>query len=438
MMREFKKSVISMLGISIMLVGCSQAAQDTLENENQVSEAQSNTDKVQIEYWYGLGSIAGETMQEIIDDFNESQDEIYVTGVQQGSYEETYESVVAAMAADNAPAVYIGSANKAQAEEGMYAPLDEIIGETDVNINDYVDVFIEGGNIDGTQYAFPGFGTTQVVYYRSDILEEAGIDPEDMFSTWENVDKYSRQLVDEGYVEFGHLQMWGKDNMADMATSFGGEYISEDGNQALLDSQEWLDSWTLYVRALEDGITKVESGGQGWDYWYRTIDEVMNGNAISYMGSSGDKGDLDFNIIGSHIQPGGGGHEPNPTAGSNDFLIPSSVPEEEQAAAMEFILYFTSPEVQARWAQVTGYIPVHKETENVTEYADFLEENPEYKVPSQQADIARPNFVDPTNGEINDALSIAADRIQLEGKSAEEALSEAQEKAQEALDSLNE
>ena len=427
-----------MLGISIMLVGCSQAAQDTLENENQVSEAQSNTDKVQIEYWYGLGSIAGETMQEIIDDFNESQDEIYVTGVQQGSYEETYESVVAAMAADNAPAVYIGSANKAQAEEGMYAPLDEIIGETDVNINDYVDVFIEGGNIDGTQYAFPGFGTTQVVYYRSDILEEAGIDPEDMFSTWENVDKYSRQLVDEGYVEFGHLQMWGKDNMADMATSFGGEYISEDGNQALLDSQEWLDSWTLYVRALEDGITKVESGGQGWDYWYRTIDEVMNGNAISYMGSSGDKGDLDFNIIGSHIQPGGGGHEPNPTAGSNDFLIPSSVPEEEQAAAMEFILYFTSPEVQARWAQVTGYIPVHKETENVTEYADFLEENPEYKVPSQQADIARPNFVDPTNGEINDALSIAADRIQLEGKSAEEALSEAQEKAQEALDSLNE
>ena len=43
---------------------------------------------------------------------------------------------------------------------------------------------------------------------------------------------------------------------------------------------------------------------------------------------------------------------------------------------------------------------------------------------------------DPTGGKIADALSIAADKVEIEGISAKEALDEAQKTAQEALDNV--
>ena len=46
--------------------------------------------------------------------------------------------------------------------------------------------------------------------------------------------------------------------------------------------------------------------------------------------------------------------------------------------------------------------------------------------------------IDPTGGEIYDALSVAADKVELEGVSAQEALDEAAETAQKALDKVNE
>jgi multiple sugar transport system substrate-binding protein len=54
-----------------------------------------------------------------------------------------------------------------------------------------------------------------------------------------------------------------------------------------------------------------------------------------------------------------------------------------------------------------------------------------------QASHASAPFQDPTGGKINDALTIAADKVQIENIPAAEALKEAQQTAQAALDKLN-
>lgn len=33
----------------------------------------------------------------------------------------------------------------------------------------------------------------------------------------------------------------------------------------------------------------IHFGGDGWEYWYKTIDDVMQGRAGGYVGSSGDQ-----------------------------------------------------------------------------------------------------------------------------------------------------
>ena len=49
----------------------------------------------------------------------------------------------------------------------------------------------------------------------------------------------------------------------------------------------------------------IHSGGQGWEYWYKTIDDVLQDKAGGYTGSSGDQADLDFTKVGAIEQRDG-------------------------------------------------------------------------------------------------------------------------------------
>lgn len=423
-------TAMALAGALLFTAGCSPAAKEG-------TSAASGDGPVEIEFWYGLGSVAGETMEGIIADFNASQDKVKVTGVQQPSYSDTFQKVQAALASKQAPAVFISDNMQELAQRDIIAPLDDVIDDRTPK-DDYLEVFMDPAVKDGQIMALPAYGTTQVCYYRKDLLSQAGVDPKDMYSSWEKVYESSKQLQDQGVAQYGHLFMWDEENLMDLALSAGGKILSDDGKQVLINSPEWVESWDFVRKQIFDDKTmKIESGGQGWEYWYRTIDNVLNGVAIGYTGSSGDKGDLDFNIIDSCEQPGFNGHEPKPRAGSLYMVVPKIASDEQKKAAYEWMAYFNSPEVCAKWSQKIGYIPVRKAALEVEEYKKFLEENPYAAVPYNQAQHASPAFFDPTGSKIIDALKKAADKLELENVPAKEALDAAQKEAQTALDEVN-
>ncbi|WP_262123199.1 ABC transporter substrate-binding protein [Anaerococcus sp. Marseille-Q5996] len=435
-MKSIAKSLLGIAASLMLFTSCSSPVKNTqTKTSSETSTTQTSTDgPVEIQYWYGLGSVAGETMESIIKDFNESQDEVKVTGVQQSSYDETYQKVQAAIAANQPPAVFISGNYSSIASKGIFADIEPYLDET-FDKDDYLDVFMDPAYVDGKLYGLPAYGTTQVIYYRKDKLEEAGIDPKEAFSSWEKVYETSKKLVDDGVTTYGHLPMWGPDNLTDIALSNGGKILSDDGTEVLIDSPEWVEAWNFIREQVYDNkLAKIESGGEGWEYWYRTIDSVMNGQAMSYTGSSGDKGNLDFSIIDSIPQPGLNGNPAKPQAGALYLVIPEKAGEDEKKAAAKWIQYFTSPEVSAKWSKAIGYIPVRKSANEVKEYKTFIEENPYAGVPFEQAQTASPSFVDPTGGQITDELTKAADKLELQNVDASEALSEAKENAQAALD----
>ena len=55
--------------------------------------------------------------------------------------------------------------------------------------------------------------------------------------------------------------------------------------------------------------------------------------------------------------------------------IPKTTPE-EQLAAWLFVKWFTEPEQQAEWAQISNYFPVRKST--AAELGDYFAQNPAY------------------------------------------------------------
>lgn len=431
-MKKKIKIVLAFITTLFVLVGCGS-------NGNEGNDTSSNG-PVKIEFWYGLGSIAGQTMENIIQDFNDSQDEFEVTGVQQADYDTTWQAVQAGLAAKQAPAIFLNSDTVIQnygGVDGVLADLTDLYESEEFASDDLLEVFKEPVMVEGKPYAMPAYGTTQVIYYNTKVLEEAGLNPDEVYSSWENIADASRVMIDESGTDKGHMIMYGPDNLVDMALSNNGKILSDDGTEVLINTPEWIEAWDF----ARDHIHNTEnmgviSSGQGWEYWYSTIDTVMTGTSGSYTGSSGDRGDLDFSFIDAAPQPGLNGNDAAPVAGAHYMMVPAITEEAEREAAKAWMTYFSSPEVQANWSMKIGYVPTRSSVEEVEEYATFVSENAYANVAFEQALTATPSFIDPTNGLIIDALTIAADKVELQNISAQEALDEAQAIAQEALDEI--
>ncbi|UUX33781.1 extracellular solute-binding protein [Fundicoccus culcitae] len=430
MKKGLKLSIIFSLLINILL----------LFNLNSISKTQAQ-EKIKIEFWYGLTGFLGETVQEKIDTFNASQDKYEVIGVSQGDYSESYQKLQGAIASGKAPGVVLLDDYQfiPLAQRQVLMPLDELLtAHENAQVDDFVDVFWQQSDVNGQHYGIPTVAGSQIFYYRKDIFEEANISS-DVMNDWETFYEAVKELTlkdDNGNVErWGWMPMWGSYNLIDSALSNGASYLSEDGRTVTINSPEWVESWDYFRKAIfDDEIMTFHHGGQGWEYWYRTIDDVHNGLAAGYIGSSGDGGDLDFDIIGAHVQPGWKGEKTKAQTGAGMMVVPMILSDEEKAAAVEWMLYFTNTENTADWAMKTGYVPVRDSVMELEYFQQHLEKNTALAASLEQTTTSTITFYDPTGGEIHAALEIAADQVMIENIPAQDALDEAQVTAQNALD----
>ncbi|UTH00559.1 ABC transporter substrate-binding protein [Macrococcoides canis] len=438
-MKKFIYAGLSSVVLATMLAGCGNNGSDS--SNGKVVELKQG-EKVEIEFWYGLGGKLGDQMKKKIDAFNKSQDKVVIKGVQQADYDETYKKLQAAVASGKTPALILTTTDtgKIMANKKIITDLTPYIDvKDDYETDDIIKTFLEDGQVEDKQFSLPAYGTTQLMYYRKDALKEAGL-TEDIFKDWTKFEDAAKKMTKKNgdkVERYGWSPMWGADNLMDMAYSNGGKVIDESGKKVTINSKEWVEAWSIIDRGInKDKTMKINSGGQGWEYWYKTIDEVMQGKSAGYIGSSGDQGDLDFKQLGAAEQPGFNGKEGTPSASSQQLAIPSKAEAKQKAAAFEFIKFFEKSENTADWSMNTGYIAVRTSAKEDPKFKAFAKKNPQILKPIEQAEHAVPTFIDPTGGKIQDAIKKAADKMEIEGKSAQEVLDEAQKEAQAALDNV--
>ena len=431
-MKKSKQIAVFSLCAAV-LCGCgnSQPADSSTDTETGKKE--------QVTFWYSGGKTAANVMEEIIAAFNDSQDQYQVTGITQGDYDETYQKLQAGIASSTAADLALLDADKSHnlAVKGLLEDFSQFTGtDSDYQTENYLDVFFRQGVLeDGTVFALPAYGTTQVLYYNRDVFHTAHILPEEI-TTWQDMEQAAKKLSDCGLTDvYAWEPMWNADNLIDAAFSNGAAFFTDDGKTVTINSPEWVEVWESFRRWIhEDNIMKIHYGGQGWEYWYETMDDAVTGKSAGYTGSSGDQADLDFKVVGAMEQPGFGTNPSAPAARALQLVLPKNKSDNKKQGAYAFIKYFNSPENQAKWSMATGYVPVCEDTLEDSTYKEYTVQNPQALVPFQQAMHGSILPVDPTGGKIYDALDIAADKVEIENISAQDALDEAQATAQRALD----
>ncbi len=136
----------------------------------------------EIDFYYpiAVGGPLESVMDGYIDQFNSEHDDIEVTPVYSGDYDQTLASVQSAVQAGNAPAatVLLSTDLRTLHDQEIIAPIGEV-AEDEEWFSSFDEAFMENSVLDdGTVASIPFQRSTLVMYWNKELFEEAGLDPE--------------------------------------------------------------------------------------------------------------------------------------------------------------------------------------------------------------------------------------------------------------------
>jgi multiple sugar transport system substrate-binding protein len=230
---------------------------------------------------------------------------------------------------------------------------------------DFLEGPIESMQYDGGMYGVPWYTDAGMLYYRQDLLENAGVSEPP--ATWEELRQLAAEIgesenIENGFVFQGGNYEGGTVNGLEYINSFGGAVLDEnDASQVIIDSPESVDGLAMEVSMIEEGAAR-----QAVSTYTEEESEAafLNGNAVfcrnwPYMYGlvTPESAQIEREQVGVSALPAAEGGESVSGLGGWNFYINAAVSQETQDAAFEFVQFITAPEQQKFRALEGGFLP---------------------------------------------------------------------------------
>jgi multiple sugar transport system substrate-binding protein len=331
----------------VTLVGCAR-------------QEESASGVVSLSFWHAMPASLGDALDELIAEFNEAHEDVEIESVSMGNYTALSQKIMAAVAANQPPV--LAQAYEAWTggliENGSAEPLNEYIagpnGLSQQELSDFVPGMLDNNSWDGVVYSFPFNKSVRAVYWNKDLFASEGLSAAP--ANWDEYRDYARRLTKRRAGESeprqwgtaGQISAWMFENLL---IQNGGRILNESETEARFNSEEGVEALEFMVELLtEHG--KVTSGYEYQNDFQAGKVGMIEGSTVSLSFLEG-KYTFDMAVAPLPERKQKGCF----VAGTN-VVIFSEAEQREKDAAWEFIRWFTSPEITARWAVATGYAPV--------------------------------------------------------------------------------
>ena len=343
---------------------------------------------ITINWWFAHGGRLGEKVQEIVANYNASQDQYKVVATYKGNYTDTMNAGIAAFRSKNPPHILqvfeVGTASM-MAAKGAIKPVYEVMAESGLPFDPKVYLSTVTGyytSPDGKMLSLPFNSSTPVLYYNLDAFKKAGLDPDKPPKTWPEVADYARKMVAAGYpggfstawISWIHLEnfsAWHNVPIGTKANGFGGMDTKFVFNSPLhVKHIQQLADWQkekifIYGGRRNKGNALFSS-------------EQVAMYTESSAGYAGFKKTCKFPFRTSMLPywPDAGGAPQNTIIGGASLWVMQGHSPEEYKGVASFFNFLSRPEVQADWHQFTGYLPITYAAYELTKKQGFYEKNP--------------------------------------------------------------
>nr|WP_235271476.1 extracellular solute-binding protein [Halorubrum saccharovorum] len=365
------------------------ALDDRLDAYDLVGGAADDDDTV-VEFWHALGGRKARLLDEFVDEFEAATEGVSVRPSSKGSYRGVFDATLAAAERGDPPAIAhlyeIGT--KRALDSGAFAPVEDLLAETQLSPDDLLDPVANYYRTDGRLHSLPFNASTPVLYYDRAAFERAGLNPDDPPATFAEVRHCAERLVERGGVETGitfanyswFVEQWFAEAGQPLVDAENGR--AGTPTEAYFDAEagervyEWIADMAADDLYHDPGI---EARGQAREAFHA-------GRAGILIGSTSAMADVHENAS----FPVGTGYFPvaderhGVVVGGGSLWVADRATAEQQRAAAAFLGWLAAPEQQARWHRETGYFPVHEGAVDRLTRDGWFDENPGYRTAMDQ------------------------------------------------------
>ncbi len=373
-----------------------------------------------IDFWYAISGKAGETLQSMIQEFNATNDYgITVNGTFSGSYGDTAQKVLAALAANSLPAGGLVPAGPLwTCREGNYL-LEEFMGGPEGLSEEYFfPVLLDYNRYGGHLCSLPFNNSTMVMFYNKDLMAQAGLDPAAPPQTWDELLDQARAVVKAVPgsigVEVRDEAWWLKALILQNA----GSIVTADASAPAFQEEAGVQAMEYWKTLIDEGLMPPAQHDVSRDLFIagRTA-FLMASTATLGTVAGGAAFDYGTDLLPGKVERG------STVGGAALVIFPST--EAKQLATWRFLKWLTSAENSARFTVETGYVPIGPDAAASETVQSLIREQPAYAAGFDQLAVSSqyPHFFE--MGTMDNLLADAIEFVELGIKSPAQALGDA-------------
>ncbi len=344
--------------------------------------------KTEIQWWHAFTGRLGELLAEQVDKFNASQDDYVVVGSHKGNYSETLNAGIAAFRAGEQPHVLmvfeVGTATM-MAARGAIRPVYEVMAEGDAEFNPdgYLGA-VKGyyTTTEGDMLSLPYNSSTPVIYVNRDLFIQAGLDPDMDLSTWQQVSE-ALDALKAGGIDCPLTTAWQSwVHLENMSAYHNVPFATKENGFAGLDTElafngpvqvnhiETMGNWAkegkfFYAGRRNEGGANFRAGECA----------LFTESSAGYAGVKA-QAEFDFQIRSLPYWDGVEGAPQNTIIGGSSLWVLAGHESEEYKGVARFLSFLSTSDIQAKWHQNTGYLPITLAAAEQTKAEGFYDANP--------------------------------------------------------------
>jgi sn-glycerol 3-phosphate transport system substrate-binding protein len=359
--------------------------------------------QIQVQFWHAMNGARGAEIDELVAAFNASQKAVRVIATYKGPYDvverELFEAVRAKKAPDLVQIYEVGTADMIAARDAV-KPIWRLMVEAGTPLKH--DAFVPAvaayfSDSKGRLLALPFNTSTPVLYYNKDAFRKAGLDPEQPPKTWYQMPKVLGAVLDSGAAKCALTTTWPSWVLLEnMGAWHNQPFATEDNGLAGTDARLNFNT-RLMVRWVSMLGSWYRSGYFSWSGRGDAAEaRFASGECALLTASSSSYADLrraarfDLGVAQLPYYDDYPEAPQNTLIGGAGLWAMGGKTRAEYRAVAKFIAYLAQPEVQAKWHQTTGYVPITKAAYELTEKSGFYLTHPGYQIAVRQLLLRNP------------------------------------------------
>ncbi len=358
-----------------------------------------SAEKTKIVWWHAMTATLADEVKRITDGFNASQDSIEIQPIYKGGYADTLTATIAASRAGQAPHLVqvfeVGTGTMLAAGKAT-KQIWVLAQETGLPIDPKAYIPAVRGYYslaDGRMASMPFNSSTAVMWINKDAFRKAGLDPDKAPATWQEVRKAADAIKAKGAAAVPMTTSWPTWIQLEQYSALHNlPFASKEDGFLGLDAELLFNS-PAHVKHIDRLLQMSKEGTFKYGGRDSAADPMtVSGEAAISFNSSGMRGNLvksaKYDWAEAYLP-----YDPEIIAKPENSIIggaslwvmtaPDRTPEEYKAVAT-FLRYIGKPEVDATWAQNTGYVPVTLAGYDLSKQQGFYAKNVGADIPVEQ------------------------------------------------------